>query len=199
MEKDKLIESLLQKVEELSKKLIALELENSQLKARLAKYETPKNSNNSSIPPSKDENRPKRKSLRIKTGRKPGGQTGRKGNTLKMVEIPDVTEEHIPDYCNCCGNDLSSLPHQYAGSRQVFDIPEIKIKVTEHKVYKKVCPCGCETKSDYPSQANAPVSYGNNIESLIGYFHTRQYLPFKRMQEMFNTVFNIPISEGGIH
>ncbi|QTY27657.1 IS66 family transposase zinc-finger binding domain-containing protein [Flavobacterium sp. CS20] len=48
-----------------------------------------------------------------------------------MVEIPDVTEEHIPDYCNCCGNDLSSLPHQYAGSRQVFDIPEIKIKVTE--------------------------------------------------------------------
>ncbi|MGX1024223.1 hypothetical protein [Flavobacterium sp. CS20] len=41
MEKDKLIESLLQKVEELSKKLIALELENSQLKARLAKYETP--------------------------------------------------------------------------------------------------------------------------------------------------------------
>ncbi|QTY26855.1 IS66 family transposase zinc-finger binding domain-containing protein [Flavobacterium sp. CS20] len=54
-----------------------------------------------------------------------------------MVEIPDVTEEHIPDYCNCCGNDLSSLPHQYAGSRQVFDIPEIKIKVTEHKVYKK--------------------------------------------------------------
>ncbi|QTY28352.1 transposase [Flavobacterium sp. CS20] len=37
------------------------------------------------------------------------------------------------------------------------------------------------------------------MESLIGYFHTRQYLPFKRMQEMFNTVFNIPISEGGIH
>ncbi|QTY25994.1 DUF6444 domain-containing protein [Flavobacterium sp. CS20] len=78
MEKDKLIESLLQKVEELSKKLIALELENSQLKARLTKYETPKNSNNSSIPPSKDENRPKRKSLRIKTGRKPGGQTEEK-------------------------------------------------------------------------------------------------------------------------
>lgn len=199
MEKDKLIETLSQKVEKLSKKLITLELENSQLKARLAKYETPKNSNNSSIPPSQDENRPKRKSLRTKTGRKPGGQKGRKGTTLKMIDTADVTEEHIPSYCNCCGNDLSSFPKQYAGSRQIFDIPEIKIKVTEHKVYKKVCPCGCETKGDYPSQANAPVSYGNNIESLIGYFHTRQYLPFKRMQEMFNTVFNIPISEGGIH
>lgn len=199
VEKDKLIETLSQKVEKLSKKLITLELENSQLKARLAKYETPKNSNNSSIPPSQDKNRPKRKSLRTKTGRKPGGQKGRKGTTLKMIDTADVTEEHIPSYCNCCGNDLSSFPKQYAGSRQIFDIPEIKIKVTEHKVYKKVCPCGCETKGDYPSQANAPVSYGNNIESLIGYFHTRQYLPFKRMQEMFNTVFNIPISEGGIH
>jgi len=59
------------------------------LKNRLAKYETPKNSKNSSVPPSKDENRPKRKSLLEKSGRKPGGQKGRKGNTLKMVEVPD--------------------------------------------------------------------------------------------------------------
>lgn len=199
LDKDILIEALLQKLDNISKKLNALELENSQLKVRLAKYETPKNSNNSSIPPSKDENRPKRKSLRTKTGRKPGGQKGREGNTLKMVEMADATEDHWPQYCNCCENDLSSFPYQYAGSRQVFDIPEIRLKVTEHKVYKKVCTCGCETKSDYPPQANAPVSYGNNIEGLIGYFHTRQYLPFKRMQEMFNTVFNIPISEGGIH
>jgi len=43
------------------------------------------------------------------------------------------------------------------------------------------------------------VSYGNNIESLIGYFHTRQYIPFKRMKEIFGDVFNAPISEGGIH
>jgi len=48
-------------------------------------------------------------------------------------------------------------------------------------------------------EANAPVSYGNNIESLIGYFHTRQYIPFRRMKEFFNDVFHLPISEGGIH
>ena len=56
------------------------------LKEKLAKYENPKNSNNSSIPPSKDENRPfKSKSLRKKTGRKPGGQKGHKGTTLEMT------------------------------------------------------------------------------------------------------------------
>jgi len=47
--------------------------------------------------------------------------------------------------------------------------------------------------------AGSPVSYGYNIEGLIAYFHARQYLPFKRMQEMMADVFNIDISEGGIH
>ena len=183
---------LVQKVEALTKEV-------KYLRERLAKYETPKNSHNSSIPPSKDDNRPKRTSLREKTGRKPGGQKGRKGNTLKMVETPDNIEKHIPSYCNICGNDLSSSPCEFVGKRQVFDLPEIKIKVTEHQVFKKVCTCGHETACNFPSEANAPVSYGNNIESLIGYFHSRQYLPFMRMKELFNVIFHLPISEGGIH
>ena len=199
MDKDFIIQELVKKVDQLSNKLLAVEAENKQLKARLAKYETPKNSNNSSIPPSKDENRPKRKSLREKTNRKVGGQKGRKGNTLKMVENPDITKKHIPDFCTCCGEDLSSVPYEFVRKRQVFDIPEIKIKVTEHRIFKKMCTCGNEIVSDFPKEANAPASYGDNIESLIGYFHTRQYIPFLRMKELFNTVFNAPISEGGIH
>lgn len=199
MNKDRLIEQLILKVEALTQRVEQLEKENQYLKARLLKYETPKNSSNSSIAPSKDENRPKRRSLREKSNRNPGGQKGRKGNTLKMVETPDEVIKHIPDYCNCCGRDLSSLDYHYIGKRQVHDIPQIKLKVTEHQIYKRICQCGRESVADYPSQANAPVSYGNNIESLIGYFHTRQYLPFLRMKEMFNDVFNVPISEGGIH
>ena len=199
LDKDILIQELFKRIDALEKRLAIVEAENKELKKRLAKYETPKNSNNSSIPPSKDENRPKRKSLREKTGRKPGAQKGRKGNTLKMVEIPDHTEKHIPSYCGCCGSNLLSFPYEFVGKRQVFDIPEIKIKVTEHQVFKKVCTCGHENTCDFPPEANAPVSYGNNIESLVGYFHSRQYLPFMRMKELFNVVFHLPISEGGIH
>jgi len=56
------------------------------LKDKLTRYENPKNSNNSSIPPFKDENRPfKSKSLRKKTGRTPGGQKGHEETTLEMV------------------------------------------------------------------------------------------------------------------
>lgn len=183
---------LLKKVEELTQEV-------AELKHRLSKYENPKNSNNSSIPPSKDENRPRRKSLREKSDRKVGGQKGREGKTLKMVETPDIIKTHMPEFCNCCGNDISNNSFEFVGKRQIFDIPEINVKVTEHQVFKKKCKCGHETTSDFPFEANAPVSYGNNIESLIGYFHARQYIPFKRMQEIFRDIFNTPISEGGIH
>lgn len=198
LDKDFIIQELLKRIALLEKRLLIVEAENKELKERLSKYETPKDSHNSSIPPSKDENRPKRKSLCEKTGRKPGGQKGRKGNTLKMLEIPDDIEKHIPSYCNCCGKDLSSFSYEFAGKRQVFDIPEIKIKLTEHQVFAKVCTCGHETTCDYPFGVNVPVSYGNNVESLVGYFHSRQYLPFMRMKELFNNVFHLPISEGGI-
>ncbi|MCK5776779.1 MAG: IS66 family transposase [Bacteroidales bacterium] len=209
MDKDKIILELIAKVDVLTKRVQQLEVfevenkvlraENKDLKNRLTKYEHPKNSNNSSIPPSKDDNRPKRTSLREKSGLKPGGQFGRKGNTLKMVEVPDLIQKHNPIYCNCCGENLEAIASKYKGKRQVYDIPEIKINVTEHQIYTKQCECGYINSGDYPQEANAPVSYGNNIESLIGYFHTRQYIPFKRMKEIFSDVFKAPISEGGIH
>ncbi len=193
MDKDKIIFELSQKVEQLT-------IEVTYLRERLSKYETPKNSNNSSIPPSKDDNRPKRNnSLREKTGRKAGGQEGRKGNTLKMIKEPDLIKKHIPEYCSCCGKDIKNTPYHFVNKRQVIDIPEIKFETTEHQTYKRVCSCGHTTKSPFLLHVNAPVSYGNNIESLIGYFHTRQYIPFKRMQEIFHDVFHLPISEGGIH
>jgi len=90
------VESLNNQVEDLTNQVNALTKENTYLRNRLSKYEHPKNSNNSSIPPSKDENRPKRKSLREKSGRKPGGQKGRKGKTLTMVATPDIIQKHIP-------------------------------------------------------------------------------------------------------
>ena len=69
-----------------------------ELKIRLGRYEHPKNSNNSSIPPSKDENRPNRnQSLREKSGKKLGGQKGHKGSTLTFIEVPDRIEKIIPD------------------------------------------------------------------------------------------------------
>lgn len=84
-------------------------------------------------------------------------------------------------------------------SRQIIDIPPIKAIFTEYQTFSKACSCGCITVSDFPKGVNTSVSYGENIEALVAYFHARQYLPFARMKETLNDAFGIPISEGGIH
>lgn len=170
------------------------------LKVEIQLLKTPKNSRNSSIPPSKDENRPKtNQSLRKSSGKKPGGQQGRVGKTLEMTKTPDAIIELQPNYCRNCGASLEKAQLTKEQSRQVVDIPPVKAIFTEYQTFSKVCFCGCQTIADFPEHVTSPVSYGQNIEGLIGYFHARQYLPFARMQEVFNDVFNINISEGGIH
>lgn len=177
-----------------------LEKENIALKDRLSFYENPKNSRNSSIPPSKDENRPKRnQSLRRVSGKKPGGQPGHKGKTLEMAKYPDRTIELQPEYCNNCGKSLESVAPSEVKARQIVDIPVPKPIFTEYRTCAKTCACGHETRAGFPKGVDSPVSYGPRTEGLIGYLHARQYLPFARMKEIFNDVFGLKISEGGIH
>ncbi len=184
----------------LEKRVQGLERENAILKERLSKYENPKNSRNSSLPPSQDENRPRpNQSLRKSSGRRPGGQHGHKGSTLEMTGNPDKTIELKPKYCRGCGLSLRHVPAIKEQSRQIVDIPPIKAVWTEYRTFGKVCSCGCRTIADFPKGVGSPISYGGNIEGLIGYFHARQYLPFARMKEVFNDIFNINISQGGIH
>lgn len=184
----------------LKKQNVSLKKENAHLKERLAKLENPKNSRNSSVPPSKDENRPKpNQSLRKPSTKKPGGQKGRQGKTLEMSKNPDVIVDLEPERCTGCGASLGEVPATKEQSRQVVDIPPIKAIYTEYRTFSKTCGCGCRNVPDFPSAANAPVSYGENIEALVGYFHARQYLPFDRMRETLKDVFGTSISEGGIH
>lgn len=197
---EKRFEALELAFQELRKENKSLKKEIVILKERLAKHENPKNSRNSSIPPSKDENRPKpNQSLRERSGKKPGGQKGRTGKTLEMTNNPDVVVELKPDYCSGCGSSLASAPETKEQSRQVVDIPPIKAVWTEYQTFGKTCSCGHRTVPDFPAEANAPISYGQNIEALIGYFHARQHLPFDRMRETLKDVFGTSISEGGIH
>ena len=163
-------------------------------------YKNRKNSNNSSIPPSKDENRPlKNQSLREKSDKKAGGQPGHDGKTLECSIVIDTIVEHMPGFCNCCGKDLHDVVETLIETRQFIDIPVIKPECIEHRVYRKTCICGHNTQSDFPSNLTAKVQYGPNVESLTGYLHARQYLPYQRMKEFFTDVMNLPVSVGGIN
>lgn len=159
-----------------------------------------KNSNNSHIPPSKDENRVKKnQSLREKTDKNVGGQSGHEGTTLKCSSEVDEVIKHSADFCSCCGNDLSTTVETFVASRQIIDVPPILLKRVEHQIFKKQCSCGHTMESSFPTYVANPVQYGPNVEALVGYLHTRQYLPYGRMQEFLKDVMGLPVSTGGIH
>jgi transposase len=188
-------------------RILELENEVSSLKAliqqllqEIERLKHPKNSRNSSVPPSKDENRPlKTRSLRTPDGKKPGGQAGHEGKTLQMTDSPDMVIEHKPQYCNHCGDDISAIEPEFFMRHQVVDIPPIVPQYTEHRIYSTVCKCGHKTQTTFPTGVNAPISYGANIESIIAYMHTRQYIPFERLSEYFKDVCNLPISQSTIY
>ena len=190
MDKDKLIAELQQEV----KMLKALVIE---LMERLAKYENPKNSSNSSLPPSHDIFRPLRtKTLREPSGKKPGGQAGHEGTTLRMAENPDQVVEHSPSYCTCCGCDISQIQAEFLERRQEVVLPEIKPLFIEHQVFQRTCTCGHTTRSEFPTDITPGISYGKSVETLAAYLNVRQYVPFHRLSEIFRHVFNFPISDG---
>lgn len=158
-----------------------------------------KNSGNSSIAPSKDENRPQRtSSLRGSSGKSSGGQKGHEGSTLKMSAAPDHVVEHRPGFCNCCGLDLDGQQGELASRRQVIDIPVIRPSYTEHRIFRKACTCGHITSGTFPSGVEAPISYGEQTTALIAYLHTRQYIPLARISEFFSSVYGMGISQGTV-
>ena len=169
------------------------------LKARLDSYENPKNSRNSSIPPSHDYSKPPRThSLRERSNKKPGGQPGHEGKTLEMAGKPDEVIEHIPQYCTCCGLDISHLKAELVERRQEVVLPEIRSVVIEHQVFQRTCKCGHKIIAVFPPGVTPGISYGGNIESLAAYMNVRQYVPFHRLAEIFHHVFDIPIGEGSL-
>ncbi|WP_309720635.1 DUF6444 domain-containing protein, partial [Armatimonas sp.] len=85
------------------------------------------NSQNSSKPPSTDQKKTnKNRSLREKSGRKPGGQPGHKGKNLEKVDNPDEVIAHRPEVCLHCQAKLSGIEANGYFARQVFEIPEPK-------------------------------------------------------------------------
>ncbi len=136
-------EQLTQQNEELSKRI-------KELEGQLAK-----NSRNSSKPPSSDglkKPKPKPKSLRKKSGRKPGGQKGHQGKTLCMVEKPDFKITYAVDQCQHCECSLKKQAPERLERRQVFDIPAPKLEVTEHLAEVKTCDGGHLNRAVFPKK-----------------------------------------------
>lgn len=181
-------------ISELRARVDALEAENAELRRRLGM-----NSANSSQPPSSDGlAKPARKSLRGKSGRKPGGQAGHPGSTLAQVADPDEIVRHEPLACTGCGSRLVDAREVGVERRQVFDLPPITVRVTEHQLIARRCGCGVTTQGVAPEQVHAPVSYGPRITAIILYLYIGQFLSKARTAHTLAELFGTPVSPGTV-
>jgi transposase len=157
------------------------------------------NSGNSSRPPSTDRaERPKPKSLREKSGRKPGAQPGHAGRTLEWSDTPKHIQVHPLLECEC-GEDLSREPALDFERRQVFDLPPLKLECTEHRAEIKECPdCRELCTAPFPADIKAPVQYGKNFRALLSYLYDVQEGASLRVREMCAEMFGYAVSEGTI-
>lgn len=192
-----LVETLLTRVNVLEKQVgfLTTKLGESREEIRLLKIK--KNSSNSSRPPSSDFPKPNQ-SLREKSSRKKGGQSGHKGHTLEFSSTPDEIVSHVPNFCNSCGFNLADLPQTLTERRQIIEIPPVKPIYVEHLSFSKTCRCGLVCKGTFPENVNAPIKYGPSIESLASYLSVRQYMPYGRMQEFFSSIFGLNIGQGSL-
>lgn len=168
----------------------------AELEARLGA-----NSGNSHQPPSSDglaKPAPKPRSLRGKTGRKPGGQPGHAGETLQQVAVPHHRRVHVPRACADCGRDLAGRPVTDVVARQCFDLPAVEVEVTEHVLQERECVCGHRTRAAAPRGVDAPVQYGPRIAAIVVYLYVGQFLSKARTAQALAELFGTPISDGTV-
>ena len=156
------------------------------LQDNLTQEKPPKNSNNSSIPPSVEIVDPKKKgknqSLRKKSDKSAGGQKGRVGTTLKQSDTPDEIEK-IPfeiEHCKKCGESLTDEVAKLKEKRQVLDIKlsSINSKIKEYQSFSKICPaCGYDNHDNsFAKGVTSNISYGSNITAMVSYLSVSQYM-----------------------
>ncbi|MGH3779961.1 MAG: IS66 family transposase [Pseudonocardiaceae bacterium] len=158
------------------------------------------NCRNSSKPPASDSpfDKPAVRSLRRKSGRRPGGQRGHPGSTLALVADPDERLRHEPGPCVGCGVDLADAPEVGVERRQVFDLPPMRVRVTEHQLIARRCECGvtacgaarrgwwrrCPTGRGSPRSSSTCMS--------------GEFLSKKRTAAAVAELFGTPVSEGTV-
>jgi transposase len=179
--------------------IAALAAQNAELAARVQELEArlAKDSRNSGKPPSSDGLGRKTKSLRRRSGKKPGGQLGHRGETLHLVATPDAVVEHRPAAGAQCQTSLDAAPVVLRERRQGQDLPRIRLAVTEHQALQVRCPhCQAVSVGAFPAEAPSRAQYGPQLRAFAVYLLQQQFVPYGRVRELFADLFGAALSLG---
>jgi transposase len=160
-----------------------------------------KDSSTSSRPPSSDSpyaKKPRDRSLRGRSGRKPGKQPGAQSSTLKQSPDPGKTVLCGPAACGCCGRDLAGEPVLGVQKRQVFEAsPPPPPAVTEYQVAAKECPhCGEVSVGLAPAGVTGRVQYGPLVHAKTALVVCANYLPVARAARLVAALTGVNVSAG---
>ena len=176
----------------LRRQIAALQAEVADLRRQLGQ-----DSSNSSKPPSSDGLKKKPRipgSLRGRSGKASGGQKGHKGDTLRQVADPDYVIEHTACACGHCGLPLDPKSAVRIEKRQVFDLVERPLVVTEHRAAIYRCAgCRGETKAVFPDGVVSLTQYGERLRAAAIYLNVQQLLPEDRAAQALTDLFGAPL------
>ncbi len=187
-------EAVVQLIEALQASIVKLTARVAELEARLNK-----DSHNSHQPPSSDGlgKKPRKRSLRKRSGKPSGGQSGHPGVTLTLVDDPSEVREWAPKACAGCGGSLAQAEVVERVRRQVIDVPEPQVEIVEHQALHKVCPrCQTLNAGAFPAEVSQPVQYGARVKAIGVYLQLGQFLSYERTVETLRDLFGVAPSEG---
>jgi transposase len=181
---------------------------NERLTAKLARLEhlLSRNSGNSSLPPSKDDDpgrtppaeKPKRGAGPT---RRRGKQPGAPGANLSFTDNPDKRVDRFPRGRCACGRDLAEAADLGVVDRyQQHDIPRVSVTVTQYDQHQVRCGCGKIHTAPRPEGARAgAVGYGPNLQAFAVYLMVVHFVPVKRCVELLESLTGAVPSAGFVH
>lgn len=162
------------------------------------------NSSNSHLPPSSDgPGAGQRLTQRVKkaSGRKRGGQKGRKGVKRELAEAQFVDEfiDFFPPTCSGCAAELPEVHDADARRTQQVELLEGGRWITEYRRHEIVCPCcGARTRAAYdPAKIPASV-FGPKLTAVVVMLTGVYHLSRARTTQLIRDLFGISISVGTV-
>ena len=187
----KLVKQLLEKHARVMEENGRLKAEVLELRRRLAMDRT-----NSSQAPSRDGYKKKTiKAAIAKPSKASGGQKGHRGRTLEPVATADPVHVHRPECCGGCGRVFTPEDaDEVVCCRQVFDLPEPKLEVSEHRLVQVRCLCGCVQVGHFPPQVTASVQYGSAVRAFVTKLSVDHRMPLGQISRLFEDLYGYELN-----